>query len=1118
MKRFWSILFTSIFLFGLAACGDDTPGTQDDDAEECGNGDIEGDETCDDGNTTDGDGCSSVCTLEEVCDDTEDNDGDGLIDCEDPQCNAHLSCQGPDEDCDNDLDDDGDDAIDCDDADCVSDPACLPDEICDNDLDDDGDDDIDCDDTDCASDPACAPEEICDNDLDDDGDDDIDCADADCASDAACAEICDNDLDDDGDDDIDCEDEDCASDPDCAMPDEDCDNDIDDDGDELADCADTDCATFHGCIDEICDNDIDDDGDGDTNCDDDECVAHAVCQCGDGEPDTGEACDEGDLNNDRAPNMCREDCTIPFCGDTVVDPNNQYAGAPVAHEQCDGGDNCNTDCTYIDPTLACDEGVTVVSFLAGDLVGADPDQYQVAFELNGSAGVVTPGVECGDDAIETAAEAVYLFTPTVTGTFLATTVFPTTEVDTLVYVRTPSCDASGTVACNDDVETGDLRSQVYFTVTAGSPTFIFVDSHLGERGGVTLEVAPVDIVGVDVACAPPYLICEDGLACITSDDMTTTCQASAAPTADFLLAVFVPDAVDPDGVLKVRLGGADANEDVLGFVGSLGNDSDPDLVPISIEFSSVSYGDGYEANLRLGFGLGQSPITTGLTRIAGVVVDSEGNESALIIGEIVEVVVAVVSEACDGFSTICADTLSCILVGLDATCQAGASAPVIDTIELRWVASNERLLITATGTDADGDVQGLRVRMLDSVDAEFDQITLDFHNDLLGETAWEGRTALYLRGGAPVWADNVASIEAFAVDATPFESATGLTAVVPWPPTVGVGVGCDPEGVENVCEADLLCDPVTEICREVTFEIHDCSYDAATDETVVVFDVPVSASDDYYVSEVDYSVSTSANIFLFDVYQGRSYREYVYYLDDVRYGGPGSFIGLSGPMSLSVTGLTGLLHADDTHIFCHVTNYAGETTNYVRADLVPTQGFGMGCDPAFANLCAPELACQQVEATWQCGEATAPEVALDAFIRTSWSIMTAIIDVSDIDADFTSAVRVAWLMEDGTDIIVPRFLSPTVFNGDPDVSGNTIDNLGVDISIPLVTGEPLIPIENIHFIETVDIEVTDIAGKTFLIQISINRDAGEGPCEIADADYQPCRADLICDSNVCVAP
>ena len=64
---------------------DDLPST-------CGNEVIDAGETCDDGNQTNGDGCSSVCVVEpgsictgapSVCvDDTEDRDGDGLTDAE----------------------------------------------------------------------------------------------------------------------------------------------------------------------------------------------------------------------------------------------------------------------------------------------------------------------------------------------------------------------------------------------------------------------------------------------------------------------------------------------------------------------------------------------------------------------------------------------------------------------------------------------------------------------------------------------------------------------------------------------------------------------------------------------------------------------------------------------------------------------------------------------------------------------------------------------------------------------------------------------------------------------------------------------------------------------------
>src|SRR5687768_13895060 len=35
----------------------------------CGNGDVEGDEDCDDGNTESGDGCSAFCVIEDPCGD-----------------------------------------------------------------------------------------------------------------------------------------------------------------------------------------------------------------------------------------------------------------------------------------------------------------------------------------------------------------------------------------------------------------------------------------------------------------------------------------------------------------------------------------------------------------------------------------------------------------------------------------------------------------------------------------------------------------------------------------------------------------------------------------------------------------------------------------------------------------------------------------------------------------------------------------------------------------------------------------------------------------------------------------------------------------------------------------
>ncbi|HEX5063573.1 MAG TPA: DUF4215 domain-containing protein, partial [Kofleriaceae bacterium] len=80
---------------GGGHCGDDDGDTDDDDDHGgcdqpvCGNGDVETGEACDDGNTTNSDGCSSTCAIEvcvcgdgvksatEACDDGNTTNGDG---------------------------------------------------------------------------------------------------------------------------------------------------------------------------------------------------------------------------------------------------------------------------------------------------------------------------------------------------------------------------------------------------------------------------------------------------------------------------------------------------------------------------------------------------------------------------------------------------------------------------------------------------------------------------------------------------------------------------------------------------------------------------------------------------------------------------------------------------------------------------------------------------------------------------------------------------------------------------------------------------------------------------------------------------------------------------------
>ncbi len=67
--------------------------------------------------------------------------------------------------------------------------------------------------------------------------------------------------------------------------------------------------------------------------------------CGNGMIDADEECDDASANSDRVPNACRTDCTLPTCGDKVID------SAPSYGEDCDDGntsdgDGCPASCKF----------------------------------------------------------------------------------------------------------------------------------------------------------------------------------------------------------------------------------------------------------------------------------------------------------------------------------------------------------------------------------------------------------------------------------------------------------------------------------------------------------------------------------------------------------------------------------------------------------------------------------------------------------------------------------------------------------------------------------------------------------------------------------------------------
>ncbi len=74
--------------------------------------------------------------------------------------------------------------------------------------------------------------------------------------------------------------------------------------------------------------------------------------CGDGVLGGDEACDAGKANADAPDAPCRLDCTLPRCGDGIVDGD--------AGEACDDDVGCRTDCR------ACGDGVVQLEFEACD--------------------------------------------------------------------------------------------------------------------------------------------------------------------------------------------------------------------------------------------------------------------------------------------------------------------------------------------------------------------------------------------------------------------------------------------------------------------------------------------------------------------------------------------------------------------------------------------------------------------------------------------------------------------------------------------------------------------------------------------------------------------------------
>ena len=513
----------------------------------CGDGIVQGDEECDDGNSNNNDACKSDCTFNvcadgvvrhgvEQCDDGNGNDGDPCkSDCTLNVCGDGVVRTGIEQ---------------CDDGDRVNGDGC----------------DSNCKPTGCGNGIATAGEECDDgNGFEGDG------CDSNCRLSA-----CGNGV---------------------RAPNEQCDDGALDDGDGCdSNCTPTGCGNGIVNAGEACDDGNRVSGDGcDDNC--------TPTGCGNGIVAGAEACDDGNqINGD----SCNNDCTVPGCGDGTVSgaeicddgtkvngdgcDNNCTAtgcgnGIVTDGEDCDDGnrvdgDGCDANCRL----TGCGNGIVTAGEACddGDLVNGDGCDNSCRPTGCGN-GIVTTGEECDDgNAIDgDGCEANCTFTPVSVvqlvpagGTVTtdtgggATPAFPT-QTD----VTTPS---DGTISITQTSSQGPpaegfgvLGLQIQIEAPPASPTaplqivFLIDASDIPPQAtAATLQVIKDGIVVSDCTgpseqaspdpCVSDRELLYNGDVQLTALTSTASTWSIAAPAHDTVVLPLSPVSIEiPAGKMQV---------------------------------------------------------------------------------------------------------------------------------------------------------------------------------------------------------------------------------------------------------------------------------------------------------------------------------------------------------------------------------------------------------------------------------------------------------------------------------------------------------------------------------------------------------------------------------------
>ena len=215
----------------------------------------------------------------------------------------------------------------------------------------------------------------------------------------------------------------------------------------------------------------------------------------------------------RGGGLCVTARAVEFCG-TDADCNDSD---PCTDDICDGA----LGCMHAPLAAPCDDGIACTAGDAcadGACVGGSPAPGcsacagaavippQGGTFLGATSGTGTLAGSCPDSAV--APERVYQWTPARSGTAVIGTCGSGTGYDTIVYLRSGTCEAGTEVTCNDDTAGCAVAdgtpgadhhgSSLTAAVTAGETYFIVVDGFQGKGGSYALSVVPPSVCGDNV--------------------------------------------------------------------------------------------------------------------------------------------------------------------------------------------------------------------------------------------------------------------------------------------------------------------------------------------------------------------------------------------------------------------------------------------------------------------------------------------------------------------------------------------------------------------------------------------------------------------------------------------